>query len=477
MLKKLDKVVVQSYILPLVVTYLLTTFIFVMQFLWKYIDDIVGKGLELYLIFKLVALFAIIILPMALPLAILLASTMVMGNLAESNELTAYKSCGISLLRVMRGLIFSAILMSAFAFYFSNRISPYVNLKFYALLYDIRKQKPALDIKEGIFYRGITHFAIKIKKKDSDNKTLYDIIVYDHTATGNDLIVTAKKGEILLSNTGQYLILNLYDGNQYQFQPKMNTKEPDVKEMTVMTFKKWRKIFDLKEFKMQRTDESLFKSNYVMYNVKQLQILRDSVRRDINETESRLSVQIKETFVPASKTFSYSKTNDTLQLKPVAMDSIFARKLDAHGATLALERANSMISNVNSTIDNLKWKYSDENQYLIEFYRKFSLSFACIVLMLIGAVMGAIVRKGGFGFPVLIAVLYFVAFHFCNVIGEKLAESGVLPVVVGMWLAAIVLFPVAIFLLYKALNDSVIFRTEGLQQVFGFVKNKIKREK
>ena len=243
MLKKLDKVVIRSYILPLVITYLLTTFIFVMQFLWKYIDDIVGKGLELSLIAKLVVLFAIIILPMALPLAVLLASTMVIGNLAESNELTAYKASGISLIRVMFGLIFSALLMAIFFFYFSNRISPYVNLKFYTLLYDIRKQKPALDITEGVFYRGISNFAIKVKKKDKDNKTLYDIIVYDHTNSDNNSIVTAKKGEVLLSNTGQYLILNLYEGSQYQFKPNINKQDGSVKEMTQLSFKKWRKIF------------------------------------------------------------------------------------------------------------------------------------------------------------------------------------------------------------------------------------------
>ena len=228
----------------MLVTFLISLFVLLMQFLWKYIDDIVGKGLELNLVFNLVILFAIIILPMALPLAILLASTMVMGNLAETNELTAYKSCGVSLLRVMRSLIVISIFMAIFAFYFSNRISPYVNLKFFTLLYDIRKQKPALDIKEDVFYRGISSFAIKIDKKGKDNQTLYGILVYDHSSgSGNDVIVTAKKGEIKLSNTGQYLILTLYEGNQYQFQQRKNKQDNSKKEMTKMYLKKWRKIF------------------------------------------------------------------------------------------------------------------------------------------------------------------------------------------------------------------------------------------
>lgn len=469
MFKKIDKVVARSYILPLMVTYFLTTFVFVMQFLWKYIDDIVGKGLELYLVFKLVLLFSIIILPMALPLAILLASNMVMGNMAENNELTAYKSCGISLLRVMRSLIFISILMAIFAYYFSNRISPNVNLKFYTLLYDIRKQKPALDIKEDVFYRGISSFAIKIDKKDKDNKTLYGILVYDHSSgSGNDVIVAAKKGEIKLSNTGQYLILTLFDGNQYQFQPKKNKNDPSKKEMTKMYFKKWRKIFDLSEFKMQRTDENLFKSNYVMYNTTQLKYLADSVQKEINNSYVEIGNNTKSNFSPFKTKIASSDTN----MHKINLNDIYKRKLDANTTQTALNLANSMIASISSSKDNLKWKFDNKIQYLIEWYRKFSLSFACIVLMLIGAVMGAIVRKGGFGFPVLISVLYFVAFHFFNVIGEKLAKSAILPVAVGMWLSAIVLFPIALFLTYKALNDSVIFRVEGYQKLIQKIKRK-----
>ena len=478
MLKKLDKVVIRSYILPLVITYLLTTFIFVMQFLWKYIDDIVGKGLELSLIAKLVVLFAIIILPMALPLAVLLASTMVIGNLAESNELTAYKALGISLIRVMFGLIFSALLMAIFAFYFSNRISPYVNLKFYTLLYDIRKQKPALDITEGVFYRGISNFAIKVKKKDKDNKTLYDIIVYDHTNSDNNSIVTAKKGEVLLSNTGQYLILNLYEGSQYQFKPNINKQDGSVKEMTQLSFKKWRKIFDLKEFKMERTDESLFKSNYAMYNSAQLRLLSDSVQMELNKSESNINQTIKNNFVPFKQDdISLSENDIMLKNISINLDSIYARNIDVRGTTMALGLVNGVIANIENSRDDIKWKLSDMAQYQIELYRKFSLSFACIVLMLIGAVMGAIVRKGGFGVPVLIAVLYFVAFHFFNVIGEKLAKNEVLPVAIGMWLSAIVLFPIALFLTYKAMNDSVIFRIESIQKTFHILKKKLPKAK
>lgn len=462
MLKKLDKVVAQSFALPLVVTYVLTTFVFVMQFLWKYIDDIVGKGLELYIVFKLVVLFAIIILPMALPLAILLASTMVLGNFAESNELTAYKASGVSLLRIMRSLIVIAVLMSVFAYYFSNRISPYINLKFYTLLYDIRKQKPALDIKEDVFYRGISSFAIKIDKKAKDNETLYGILVYDHSSgTGNDVVVVAKKGQIKLSNTGQYLILTLYDGNQYQFQQKKNKYDNTKKEMTTMYFKKWRKVFDLTEFKMKRTDEDLFKSNYVMYNAKQLRYHADSIQNEIKQVYTEIANNTKINFI-------VFRNNPIPASDPtrININNIYERKLNATITESALNSANSIIASIRSSKDNIKWKTESKIQYMIEWYRKYSLSFACIVLMLLGSVMGAIVRKGGFGFPVLISVLYFVAFHFFNVIGEKLAKSAVLPTAVGMSLSTMVLLPIALFLLYKAINDSVIFRIEGYQNFY-----------
>src|SRR4051812_37334301 len=181
MLKRVDKVVLGSFFVPLIITFGLTSFIFLMQFLWKYIDDIVGKGLEMSLLLQLIALFTLTIVPMALPLAILLASTMVIGTLGEDNELTAYKAGGLSLLRIMRSLIIFTIFLAFGAFYFSNTILPSVHLKFYSLLFDIRKQKPALDIKEGVFYRGISGFALKIHHKDPDNKTLYGIMVYDHS--------------------------------------------------------------------------------------------------------------------------------------------------------------------------------------------------------------------------------------------------------------------------------------------------------
>ncbi|MEN9448294.1 MAG: hypothetical protein RJA25_1584 [Bacteroidota bacterium] len=463
MLKRVDRVVLGSFIVPLLITFALTSFIFMMQFLWKYIDDFVGKGLEMSLLMKLVALFTLTIIPMALPLAILLASTMVIGTLGENSELTAYKTGGLSLVRIMGSLIVFTIFLSFGAFYFSNNILPKVHLRFYSLLYDIRKQKPALDIKEGIFYRGIGGFALKIQKKDPDNKTLYGIMVYDHSqGRGNDNVVLADKGKIEMSNTGQHLILTLYNGKQYQdVRKRTDNSEKNSNEQTIMEFKRWQKIFDLKEFKMTRTDESLFKGHFMMYNAKQLMQEADTSRKEIE----RKIVDIKQN--DATYISSLKKLNDTIQyvyndsiINKINIQNVFDRQFTQSCLTTAISNVNSLRDYMQMANTDMEFKKINYVNYYCEWYRKFSLSFACLVLLFVGCSMGAIVRKGGFGVPILIAVLYFVLFHVLNVTGEKLAKGLVIPPFAGMWLSSLVLMPLALFLMYKANNDSVLFRKE-----------------
>lgn len=475
MLKRVDRVVLGSFILPLIITFGLTSFIFMMQFLWKYIDDIVGKGIEFSLLIRLIALFTLTIIPMALPLAILLAATMVIGNLGENNELTAYKTGGLSLIRIMGSLIVFTIFLAGFAFYFSNNILPKVHLKFYSLLFDIRKQKPALDIKEGVFYRGISGFAIKVQKKDANNRTLHNIMVYDHSqGKGNDNVVLADKGDVALSNAGEHLILTLYNGKQYQDVKKRrnnNANEKEQQEQTIMEFKQWRKIFDLREFKMTRTDQSLFKSHFMMYNAKQLMKEADSTRHDIER-------KVNEIKLNNGLYFAVLKNNvDTVIKKPVSIPvkikivDVFKRYITPSCLNLAKSNVQSEISYTQMVQSDLEFKQSTYVNYYCEWYRKFSLSFTCLVLLFVGCSMGAIVRKGGFGVPILIAVLYFVLFHVLNVIGEKLAKELIIPPFAGMWLSSLVLMPLALFLTYKANIDSVIFRVEWYSNFIRKIKS------
>lgn len=479
--KKVDRKVLSAFILPLIITYGLTTFIFVMQFLWKYIDDIVGKGLEMSLVLQLVKLFAVIITPMSLPLAVLLASNMVIGDLAENNELTAFKASGISVIRVMSSLIVFSIVLAGSAFYFSNYVLPKVNLKFYALLYDIRKSKPALDIQEGVFYRGLSGFALKIDKKAADNQTLYGITVYDHSQNnGNKLLVLAEKGKISLSNTGQFLILELYNGKQYQYDFKRNKNNVDDNiqdEAMEMHFKSWRKVFDLNEFQMKRTDESLFKANQVMYSINQLKEQADSLNKDITSRWDNTYVTYNN-LVPSNKKgielLESNNINDTNKVAIINIDinDVYKRNFKSNTTTIANSTISNMIQTLESTEQDMGWRRAFYYSYVAEIYRKYSLSFACIVLLIVGGMMGAIVRKGGFGVPILVSVLYFVVFHVLNVTGEKLAKAEVIPMPIGMWLSTIVLLPLAIYLSYRTVNDANVFASN----VFSSIKSKFKKK-
>jgi lipopolysaccharide export system permease protein len=471
MLKRVDRVVLGSFIVPLIITFGLTSFIFMMQFLWKYIDDFVGKGLETSLLLKLVGLFTLTIIPMALPLAILLASTMVIGTLGEDNELTAYKTGGLSLMRIMGSLVVFTLILAFSAFYFSNNILPKVHLRFYSLLYDIRKQKPALDIKEGVFYRGISGFALKIQRKDPDNKTLYGIIVYDHSqGKGNDNVVLADKGDIALSNTGEHLILTLYNGKQYQDVKKRSASGDEQKaEQTIMEFKQWRKIFDLREFKMTRTDQSLFKTHFIMYNARQLMKEADSTRKDIEKRIGDIRMN-NAAYFSTLKNIPDSVTQLDTVPSVVSVNDIFNRNITQNCLAMARSNLQGLVSYTQLSVSDLHFKETNYVNYYCEWYRKFSLSFACLVLLFVGCAMGAIVRKGGFGVPILIAVLYFVLFHVLNVTGEKLAKSFIIPPFAGMWLSSLVLLPVALFLTYKANNDSVLFRSEWYMNLFHGLK-------
>lgn len=409
---------------------------------------------------------------MALPLAILLASTMVIGTLGENNELTAYKTGGLSLMRVMGSLIVFTTFLAFGAFYFSNNILPKVHLKFYSLLYDIRKQKPALDIKEGIFYRGISGFALKIQHKDPDNKTLYGIMVYDHSkGKGNDNVVLADKGDVALSNTGEHLILTLYNGKQYQdVKKRITNTDVQQPEQTIMEFKQWRKVFDLREFKMTRTDQSLFKTHFIMYNAGQLMHEADSSRKDIEKRIDEIRMNNSTYFSSFKKTSDSLKTAQVKAPARLDINKVFSRNITQNCLSISISNVQGLKDYTNMSASDLDFKQTNYVNYYCEWYRKFSLSFACLVLLFVGCSMGAIVRKGGFGTPILIAVLYFVLFHVLNVTGEKLAKGLIIPPFAGMWLSSLVLMPLALFLTYKANNDSVLFRGEWYANVFQSIR-------
>jgi lipopolysaccharide export system permease protein len=442
-----------------------------MQFLWKYIDDLVGKGLGLVIITKLIVYFSATMVPLALPMAILLSSLMTFGNLAEHFELAACKASGISLQRIMRPLLILAFLISLVAFYFANNILPLANLKMNALLYDVRQQKPGLYIKEGVFYNGIDGYVIKVGKKENDGQTIRNVMIYDHTDNmGNNKLILAEKGNMVMSDDERYLILNLYNGTSYQ--EGANTRgKANTRPLTRSEFEEEKIRFDLSTFKLTRTNEQLFKDNYQMLNLKQLATAADSIERKVDERKKDFkkyffSVLVHDTLKKSASTVPLPEKEFILNFPENQREQIISSSLYAarNSKTLVSDAVND-IKNKNKTIA----------KHLIEWHRKFTLSLACLILFFIGAPLGAIIRKGGLGLPVVVSTLFFVSYHIISISGEKMVREAIIPAYKGMWVSSLILLPVGIFLTYKAATDSTLldkeFYSRLMQKISGITKS------
>lgn len=420
-----------------------------MQFLWKYIDDLVGKGLEIDVIFKLLFYAAARFVPMALPISILLSSIMTFGNIGEKSELMAIKSAGISLRNMISPLLVVVILISSFSFLFSNYFMPYANLKAGSLLYDIRKQKPALNIKEGIFYNELSGYSIKIDKKLENGIDLEGVMIYDHTSQkGNDKVIIAKKGKMYLSENENYFVIGLEDGYSYN---EMDLNEGN-KPFQRSKFKEDIIRFDMSDFGMKRTSEELYRNHYAMMNNRQLVNAIDSINSKIESKTKIYNIQM----------------NDKTSVNIDDLLSGYKAKL-ANSPKYTSKIYNNAISSVKflkSLILSQKRdaKYSNEIaiKHKVEWHRKISLAVACVIFFMIGAPLGAIIKKGGFGMPVIISVGFFVAYHITSVTAEKMVKEAEISVLQGMWIANAILLPVGIYLIYRANNDSPIFRLPQL---------------
>lgn len=476
-MKRLHSFIVKSYIGPLVLTFFIAMFILLMQFLWKYIDDLVGKGLDFSIIAELLLYASAGLVPMALPLSILLSSIMTFGNLGEHNELLSIKSSGISLQRIMFPLIVLTVLISIGAFFFSNNVMPYTNLRYGALLFDIRHQRPELDIQEGIFNNDIDGYTIKVGDKNRETNMMYDFILYDHTQhKGNTMVSVADSASMSVTEDKRYLILYMYDGYGYEEVYDDRQKRRNEYPLRRSEFKKQRVLFNLEGFQFEKTDKKLFKHHYQMMNLQQLNEAIDSL--------SDTFIERRDNFVRNLITTNYIKTlpkrylkKDTLgteknvakaherlsKAKPVDMDSMINNLDDSQKQRITElaenygEAANSYIRSTSGDFDERKrWI----NKHKIEWHRKFTLSFACFIFFFIGAPLGAIIRKGGLGIPVVISVIFFIIYYVVSLMSEKFVREGFIPAYLGMWFSSAILLPLGIFLTYKATNDSVILRID-----------------
>lgn len=472
-MKKLHKLVLRSYIGPFVSTFFLSIFILLMQFLWKYIDDLVGKGLEWYIIAELLFYASATFVPLALPLAVLLSSIMTMGAMGEHNELVAFKSAGISLRKILWPMAVMSFVLMIAAFYFSNNVLPIANLKSLSLLYDVRHQRPALNIIEGIYYKGIDNYVIRVNEKDSDGQTLRGIKIYDHTEKrGNINLTTAEWGTMAITPNRRYMVLTLYDGINYLENAKDIYDKNRPFQRT--SFDKQIRKFDLSAFDLTRTDEELFRGNFRMLNLSQLIFFEDSLTKALNTRKE----QYKDTYFSRLPFFYRLDPSRFEELATTTKNTglnIEERIKELAVVSGAVETGMSTVRQNKDhsyyTLEEFRYRKRSLARYQIEFHRKFTLSFACIILFLIGAPLGAIIRKGGFGLPVVVSVLFFVVFHVISIMGEKFVREGVTEAFIGMWLAPALLLPVGILLTIKATTDSVLLDIDAyMQKVERFFK-------
>jgi lipopolysaccharide export system permease protein len=480
--KKVDNFVVKSFIGPLVFTFFIVLIILILQFLWMYVDELAGKGLEFKVLAELIYHFALTFVPMALPLAILLASLMTFGNMGEYSELTALKASGIPLRRIMRPLIVLIGTVSIVSFFFSNNVLPYSTQKARTLLWDIRRKKPDINIQAGTFYNGIPDFSIKVTSKDPETNRLNNIIIYDHRERrGNVSVTIADSGYMKSTTDGTGMIMKLYNGYSYTEMEEKNvgTSEksyPSRKDV----FKEQEIVISLSGFDLERSEENLFKSNAAMLNISQLTFYIDSLNTRYKE---KIDGQYKE--FNTTRIFREKANMNTLGKAARGADTL--SKFADFNPRVVFDSLNVSEKHtvIQRAIENLKegsgflalnnetmhYEVKAIKRFEVEWNKKLTMSFACLVFFFIGAPLGAIIRKGGLGTPAVISIFFFVIYYVINLSGQKMVEEVVIGTFAGMWAASYILLPIGIFLTYKATTDSVIMNFDTYLVFFKKIKD------
>jgi len=474
-MKRLDKLIVGAFLGPFFLTFSVTLFIFLTQYLLRYLDDFLGKDLGLAVFSELIFYFSMNMVPNSLPLAILISSLMTFGNLGEHHELTAIKGSGISLVRTLLPIFLIVIFISVGLFYFNNVIVPKANLKAYSLLYDIRQKKPALDIKEGAFYNGLPGYSVKVSKKFPDGKSLKGVMIYNHTAgRGNTDVILADSGYMYTFLNDKYLALELFNGNSYNEMMNTGTNVYPT-QFVVNNFKKTKLVFSLASFDLKRTQEELFATNKYMLNVRQLKYNVDSLSKQRDSIRAHIYSSLKPFF-----SYQFHEPLKKPSISPAKKDSILHMQFDPTQKTLVLNRATNQARSVKSFvaghIESMISVQRDANGYDIEFHRKFIQSVACIIMFLIGAPLGAIIRKGGIGFPIFIGIIFFIIYYVITMIGEKWAKELLVEVPYGMWLPVMSLLPIGLFFLRQARNDARLFDLDAYKGFWDRIYEKFRKK-
>ena len=471
----------RSFIGPFLITLIICIFILILQFFWVYIDDLMGKGIDILIILELLFYVSASLIPLALPLAILISSLMTFGNFSENNELTALKSSGLSLFKVMRPLMVLVVGISIFTFYFSNYVIPVANLKWHSLIFDIQNTKISNLIKPGVYTTEIDGYAIKVGS--GEKGTYDDVVIHDHTNPSELKTIKAEQIRIYKSTNSMYLFFELIKGNIFEeldiqnpiFLPNgsMQNKIHMNRPSRFSRFDKATYKINVSGFTLNRSDNDIFKDKYEMLNVFQIKDAMDSLAiKRMKMTKAYLQVNKRDQSV--FRLAEIESLNDTVQKNNLI--SLQKSDLSKEDKKKIYQRIIPKLRSKNKNLENqikfLGTIEKDENNYWIEFHRKFALSVTLIILFFIGASLGSIIKKGGFGAPVVIAAVIFIVYFSVISTGENLANSQVISPFFGMWMACIVFSPIAILLTRAAARDSKIFSKENWIKSFNIKKTK-----
>ncbi len=469
LIKTIDKLILKAYLGPMLASFFIVMFVLMMNFVWRYIDELVGKGLAPGVVLELLFYATNNMISLGFPLAVLFAAIMTMGTLGENYELLAIKSAGISLPRIMAPLMVVTLGMSVASFFVTNNLVPYSNKKMYAILFDIRKQKQTLEFKDGLFFNGIENVSIRVEHQDPETKLLKDLLIYntqtDANQRGGNMTVTiADSGYIRLSDDRRYLMMTLYNGENYNLTRDRNWYDNNSMDHT--SFDMQYSLSKTPGYDFDRTDANLF-GNSTTKNVNELAVDIDSLNREVNTSTARTYGPLLNNYLFVNDTMVVTNTREARRSlserrQTLLFDSIAGLKLNEKSAAysdamrMARNSRTVITYDEGATKDALNQLYRSQ----IEWHKKWSLPVAVIIFFLIGAPLGAIIRKGGLGMPIVISVSFFVLYYVISIMGEKLAKEGTWPALWGTWMPTMVLFPIAVYLTYKATNDSGLLNVE-----------------
>ncbi len=481
-IKRLYTFMLQSFLPLFMMTFFICLFIVLMQFLWRYIDDLVGKGLTVDVIGELFFYAALTMVPMALPLAILLASLMTFGNLGERFELTAMKASGVSLFKTMRPLIVLMTFVAIGAFFFQNNVLPIAQTKMWTLLYSMRQKSPEVEIPEGTFYDQIPGVNLYVEHKDPNTGMLYDMMIYEVSkGFDNARIILADSGKLSFTENKTHLYLHLYKGEQFEQLQNQSSVSSSAQNKAVpyrresFTEKEIRVAFDAN---FSRMDESTMQKQYVGKNISQLLETIDTINQKVDSIGGVYAKDIKEAPYFGISYYQKKYVNHKLTDVPqqqitlkdtLNLDTLMKAKGNSYARTYivqAINKAKRHKQDYEFKSLSMKDKRKSIRRHDIEMQKKFTLSFACIIFFFIGAPLGAIIKKGGIGTPLVISVILFIIYYIIDNTGYKMARDGRLPVWIGMWISSGVLLPLGVFFTYKAVHDSALFNIDAYRNYF-----------